>query len=203
MIRATIQDPHLDSLINSLISASIIKGLDIAGFVSEDPQVGQKSVQITRNQNVDLYVIPGTTYTTSDGFNIVVYNKPEKYQQGLLFEQILNDCHHNGYLTLVYNLGKKNAHMLLKLFEKTGLKPTFVEILNSKVYGFQYQQTNSYEVVSSGAESPKELTESRVYSHVPRKDMEEFHIIPEGEGMDFTPNYLQSTGDQNANNILH
>jgi hypothetical protein len=188
-IHMSFDDPNLEATINSFISSAIISGLDIAGFVSEDPRTPFKAVEIARNNNVDLYILPGQIYKTQDGFNIIIYKKPDKYIEGLTLEQILSDANKNNYLTLVYDFGKQKASTLFKLGED-GIRPTFVEIFNGKSYGYLFVATNTYEVVSSGAEKSSELEISKIYSHVPRKDMEEFGVIPAGQGRDYIPGYL-------------
>ena len=191
ILETSIADANLDALLTSFIGSAIIKGLDIAGFVSIDPQVPIKAVQLSRAQNVDLFILPGQIYHTEDEYKTIIYNKPEKYPDGLSLEKILQDCQKNNWPTLVYDLGKQKAGSLLKMGESTGLKPTFVEIFNGKSYGYAYLPTNTYEVVSSAATTPKELEATNIYSHVGRKDMEKLQIIPEKYGEDYVPPYLE------------
>jgi methyltransferase-like protein len=191
VINAEPADTSLPSVISSLISACIIKGLDIVGFVSPYAEIAQQVLNIAKEQNVDLYILTGLIYKTADGFNVIVYNIAQPLPQNLTLEQVLTECQKNNYLSLVYDLGKKTSNMLYKMGEENQLKPTFVEIFSAKTYGYQYIKTNTYEVVSSGAESANELEESNIYTHVPRKDMESFGVIPQGQGVDYVPNYLQ------------
>jgi hypothetical protein len=183
---------NLNSIVSSLISACLIKGLDIAGFVSDNPQTSQVAVNLAREQNVDLYVLPGTSYKTVDGFSVVIYNKPDIYTPGLTIEQVLADCQKNHYISLVYNLGKQTSGKLLKLGEGKDIKATFVEILNAQTAGYQYIPTNTFEVMSSGVETANDIERNNIYSHVSRKDMEERGVIPAGQGTDYVPNYLQN-----------
>ena len=195
VIHLPFDDPNIDSTINSFISSAIISGLDVAGFVSEDPRVTFRAVEMAKNNNVDLYILPGQIYKTQDGFNVIIYNKPDKYPPNIPLKQLLLDTNKNHYLTMVYETGKQKASTLFKLGEE-GIKPTFVEILNEKSYGYLFIPTNTYEVVSSGAEKSSELEISRIYSHIPRKDMETLGVIPEGHGANYTPGYLEPKGPQ-------
>lgn len=182
-------DTNIDAILSAYISSSIIKGLDIAGFVSQNINISNKAVEIAKQQNVDLYILPGQIYETSDGFNMIIYNTPDNIPEGSDLEQIIRYTKQNHLPTLVYNLGKQKSTRVLKL-GKMGFAPTFVEIFNSKSYGYLYIPTNTYEVVSSGAETPSEIEQTNIYSHVPRKDMEKMKIIPENFGINYTPTYL-------------
>lgn len=190
VITSTYDDPNLRAIINSFISSAIISGLDIVGFVNEDPRVSYTAVQIARENNVDVFVLPGQIYSTIDGYDVIIYNSQTKYKPGLDLKNLLINTNKKGYLTLVYDLGKQKASQLQKLGED-GIKPTFVEIFSGKSYGYLYVPTNTYEVVSSGAEKSSELEISKIYSHVPRKDMERLKVIPEGHGENYIPEYLK------------
>lgn len=184
-------DGNRDAVINSFISSAVIKGLDIAGLVSVDLRTPWRAKEIAKTQNIDLFVIPGQIYKTSDGFETIVYNSAEVFQQGLDLSQFLSTANQKQLPTMIYNIGKQKAKTINRL-AKQGIKPTFVEIFSAKSFGYLYVETGCYEVVSSGVNTVHDLEITNIYSHVPRKDMENMHIIDENAGMNYTPSYLQN-----------
>lgn len=190
VINVDINDSNLEASITSIISSSIVKGLDVIGMVSYNPQVPYRAMDISKKQNVDLFIIPGQIYKTIDGFDVIIYNSLEKYPDGMDIKSLLIKTESNGHKTLVYNLGKQKSNILYKLGE-SGIKPTLVEIFSSKSYGYMYVKTNTYEVVSSGAENSSELDKTNIYSHVPRKDLENMNLLPPGQGEEYIPGYLE------------
>lgn len=201
MIDVTFEDSNLEATLLSFISSSIIKGLDIAGFVSDDIRVSLRAVELAATQNVDLYIIPGQNYKTIDKFDIVVFNLKQSIQPGYTVDQVLSLADKNeGCFTLVYNLTKGRAKQLMNL--PSGKTSDFVEIFSGKSYGYSYIETNTYEVISSGAETPGELESNNIYSHIPRKDLEDRGIIPKDFGLNYTPSYLEGQEEQNADTVL-
>jgi hypothetical protein len=187
---------HIDATIISFIASAIVKGLDIGGFVSHDINISNRAVELAKTQDVDLFVLPGQSYATTDEYDMVVYNNQENINPGMSLEQVITTARQNGWLTLVYNLGKQKAHRIFNLSEEKKLAPDFIEIFSAKSYGYLYFPTTTYEVVSSASETPYELEDNNIYTLVPRKDMERKGVIPEGMGEDYEPSYLQDNEEE-------
>ena len=69
----------LSSTIKSILTASIINGLDIIGVLtSNSPSVGWRAVKMASEQKMDIVVIPGQTYICKDNEEIYIYWHQQK-----------------------------------------------------------------------------------------------------------------------------
>lgn len=190
IINNNISDPNLDAVLGSFISSAIIKGLDVVGFTSVDVAVSRRAKTLAEQQGVDLLVLPGQSYQTTDKFDIIIFNHEANINPGSHLEELLQYCNNHNLITLVYNNGKQKSKELIRLNDKTHLKPTLIEIFNAKSPGYLYITTNTFEVVASGVDNQRDFERSNIYSLVQRKDLEQLHIMPENYGIDYTPKYL-------------
>ena len=66
---------YLNSTIKSILTAAIIKGLDIIGILTpKNPSIGWKAVQMAKTQQMDIVVVPGQTYICQEGIELYIYN---------------------------------------------------------------------------------------------------------------------------------
>jgi len=177
--------------IKSIITAAIIKGLDVVGFVSvHGPQLGYKALEIAKNQGVDLYVIPAEEYHTNDKGQLVIYGLKEAMPMNLSTEQAVKHAHKEGGFVMVINVGKRLAQHLNTL-KNTDAAPDAVEIYNGVTGGYQDIEVDYPKFISTGAVSANELEKSNVFTLINRKELEGMGLLPENEGSEYIPGYLK------------
>ena len=181
----------LDSTIKSILTASIIKGLDIVGILTQDtPQIGLRAKQMAIEQQMDLVVVSGQTYKCKDGELLYIYNVSKPIKPNLPLNDLCALVHTMNGFVMIANVGKRQAQLLDKL-QGSNNAPDAVEIFNAKVGGYRDLNIDFPKFVSSGATSAAELENTNVFTLIDRKKAEEMNLIKQGEGLEFTPKYLK------------
>jgi hypothetical protein len=175
----------------SLLNTAIMRGLDVIGVVSpETPEVGWTALQIARKDNLDISVVPGEDYTCSDGTKIIGFLMKQPIPRNLNLEQACEHAHQNDGFVMVYQLSKSETNKINRMLH-TPQCPDAIEIYSAHQGAFQDTAVNLPKFVNSGAVNPSELGTAKSYTSIPRKEFEGLGLIPEGLGIDFTPNYIK------------
>lgn len=182
----------LSSKLKSLLSSSIIKGLDVVGIVSRfGVHVGWLARKIAEENKIDVKVIPGQEYVTSDKYKAVFYNIQKDIPAGKNYMTAANEVKSQGGKILLFDLSKGQAKDLNKV-KGTKLSPDFIEIYNAHTSVFKDLNIEFFEVISSAARSGSELEKIPIYTEIPRKKLIDMGIIGENEGETYIPGYLRS-----------
>jgi hypothetical protein len=202
--KAFADENYLNSTIKSILTAAIIKGLDIIGILTpKNPSIGMKAVQMAKQQQMDLVVVPGQTYICAEGIELYVYNMQQPLKSGLTFAEACRTAHsYNGFV-MASNITKRQVQMLDKL-QGSDSAPDAVEIFNSKIGGYRDFNIDFPKFVSSGATSATDLETTDVFTLLDRKTAEKMRLILPEEGVNFVPKYLKpkSGGLANGKSIL-
>jgi hypothetical protein len=186
----------LNSTIKSILTAAIIKGLDIIGILTaNDPTVGWKAWQMAKTQQMDITVVPGFTYICQDGEELYIYKIRKKLTPRLPLSQACLEAHRLGGYVIASNVSKRQLQALEKL-QGSENAPDAIEIYNAKVGGYRDLGMDFPTFVSSGATSASDLEDSNVFTMIDRKKAEEMKLIAPEEGIDFEPKYLKPKGGQ-------
>jgi hypothetical protein len=182
---------YLNSTIKSLLTASIVKGLDIVGIISEDsPSIGLKALQLAAQNKQDIKVIPGQTYKCADGEMLYVYKLQEAVPKNLTIDKACSFAHERQGFVIAANITKRQAQNLEKL-QGSIYAPDAVEIFNDKTGGFKDLNIDYQKFISSGSTSANELEESKSFTLVERKKLADMGLLGEEEMVDYIPKYLQ------------
>jgi hypothetical protein len=180
----------LYSTIKSLLTASIIKGLDIVGVLSEESSnIGWKAVQMAEEQKMDIKVIPGQTYKCVGKELLYVYKLKHPVPANLTIDKVCEFAHKNGGYVVAANVTKRQVSELEKLQGST-YAPDAVEIFNDKTGGFRDFNIDFLKFISSGSTSANELEISNSFTLMDRRKLAEIGLLAEDEKVDFTPKYL-------------
>ena len=187
-------DPQIqESAITSILSACIIKGLDIVGLVSHgSPKIGQEGIRIAKEQGIDLFVLAGEEYLCTDKFRIIVFNLPGSLPPNMDYATAAKYIHDNNGIFIVIDITKRQAQVLNKTLG-TPQQPDGVEVYNAATGWFMDVDVNQFfEFMGSAAKNAKMLEETNVYTLASRKELEKMGFIPEGFGREYTPKYLEN-----------
>jgi len=188
----------INSALKSMLTSAIIKGLDMVGIVAPNsPQPGWQAIQIAKESGLDIYVAPGEDYVCGDKFHIVVYNLKEPMHLNLPIDKAIKFAHDRGGWVMAINVTKRQGQQLNNL-KGTISAPDAVEIYNDVSGGYMDVDVEYPRFVSSASDSPNVLEKSRTYTLIHRNDMEATGLLPEGEGTEFIPKYLQKNEQQQA-----
>ena len=186
-------EQELSSKLKSLLSSSIIKGLDIIGIVSRfGVQIGGLAKQIAEQNRIDIKVIPGQDYLTIDKYKAVFYNLNQNIAPGKTYAEAIKEVRNQNGKVLLYDLSKGHAKAL-KPAKGTYAEPDFVEIYNAHSSVFKDLNVDFFEVISSAARSGSDLERIPVYTEIPRNKLIELGVINEQEGESYTPGYLRNS----------
>ena len=186
----------LNSTIKSILTAAIIKGLDVIGILTaNDPTVGWKAWQLAQTQQMDITVVPGFTYICKDGEELYIYKIRKKLTPRLPLTQACLEAHRMGGYVIASNVSKRQLQELEKL-QGSDNAPDAIEIYNAKVGGYRDLGIDFPTFVSSGATSASDLEGSNVFTMLDRKKAEQMKLIAPEEGIDFEPKYLKPKGGQ-------
>ena len=188
-----------EDAIRSILSAAVIKGLDVIGIVAHDGlTMGQRAINISANEQLDLWVVAGHEYLCTDKFRIIAYNINQPVPPNLTYQQAAEWVHKNKGLVMIIDLTKRQAQIINKL-KGTSSQPDAVELYNAEVGWFMDIDVHDYyEFMNSAAKSAKMLEDTNVYTLINRKDFEQLGFMPEGEGTDYVPKYLQKSDELEA-----
>ena len=182
---------YLNSTIKSILTAAIIKGLDIIGILTpKNSTIGWKAVQMAKQQQMDIVVVPGQTYICQEGIEIYVYNLQQPLKPNLTFAEACRTAHSFNGFVVASNITKRQVQMLDKL-QGSDSAPDAVEIFNSKIGGYRDLNIDFPKFVSSGATSATDLETTDVFTLLDRKTAEEMNLLRPEEGVDFVPKYLK------------
>lgn len=182
---------EISSRLKSLLSSAIIKGLDIIGVVSRfGVQVGQTAQKIATENAIDIKVIPGQDYVTTDGYKAVFYNIAQDVPPNKSYPEAAKTVKSQNGKILLYDMTKGHARALNKI-TGTEIAPDFIEIYNAHSSVFKDLGIEFFEVVSSAARSGSELEQIPVYTEIPRKTLVDIGLLQEEEGAEYTPGYLR------------
>jgi hypothetical protein len=181
----------LTSSIRSMLSSAIYKGLDIIGIVShEGPYIGQEAQKLVLQEGIDLYVLAGEEYFTSDRIRMIVFHLKDRMPPNLSAEQAIEYSHKNHGFSLIINISKRQLQQLNKL-EGTLSAPDGIEVYDAVSGGFRDVNTDYPNFVGSAAKSSNELDKINVYTLLDRSEAEKIGLLPEHYGEEYTPQYLQ------------
>lgn len=185
-------DDQITPVIKSLLSSAIIKGLDVICIVSKfGIHYGLLATQIAKNSGMDIKVLSGEDYYSSDKFQAVFFNIKQDVPKNLSIEEAIKQTKQQGGKVMIYNCTRSQAKAINK-WKDTALMPDFVEVYNSKYKSFRDLDIDAdYPlVISSASRSGSELEGAPVYTELSRKQLIEIGIMQEEEGVDFLPKYL-------------
>ncbi len=186
----------LNSTIKSILTAAIIKGLDVIGILTaNDPTVGWKAWQMAKAQQMDITVVPGFTYICRDGEELYIYKIRKKLIPKLPLSEACKQAHRLGGFVIASNVSKRQLQSLEKL-QGSESAPDAIEIYNAKVGGYRDLGIDFPTFVSSGATSAVDLENSNVFTLLERKKAEDMKLLAPDEGVDFEPKYLKPKGGQ-------
>lgn len=182
---------YLSSTIKSILTASIIKGLDVIGILTYNtPAIGWKAVQMAKEQQMDIVVIPGEFYTCKDGEQIYIYKLKNPMKKNLSLSEVCNIAHSQDGYVVITNVTKRQVQILDKL-QGSNYAPDAVEIFNAKVGGYKDHNIDYPKFISSGSNSATELENTNVFTLLDRKKAEEMKLLQKDEGIDYVPKYLR------------
>lgn len=184
---------EIESKIKSILSSAIIKGLDMIGIVSRfGIGPGLVAKQQAENSKIDLKVIPGQDYTSTEGFHAVFYNLKQDIPQGLGIQQAILKAKEQGGKVLLYDVHKAHARAAAS-WQSTKYEPDFIEIYNARSKAYKDLDIDYPRLISSAARSASELENIPVYTEVSRKRLVDFGLLGDEEGENYTPGYLEKS----------
>lgn len=176
--------------LKSILSSAIIKGLDVVGIVSKyGVETGNMAKALSEKNHIDVKVIPGQDYKSSDNFTAVFFNIQTNIQPGLDIITAIKQCKQQKGHVMLYNLTKTQNNFIEKSLSGE-LLPDLVEIYNSHSKAYKDLTVTNHKVMSSAARSSNELELSPIYTEIQRKTLEEIGMLAPDEGTEYTPGYL-------------
>jgi hypothetical protein len=180
----------LNSTIKSMLTASIINGLDVIGILSpNDPTVGLLASRMALDQKMDIHVLPGQSYICLDKEELYIYKVVNQLPKNLTIEKACEYAHKQGGFVVVSNV-TKNLGSKISKSQGTIYAPDGVEIFNAKVGGYRDIDIDFPRFINSGATSANDLESTNVFTLVERHKAVEMGLIPKEKGVDYTPKYL-------------
>ena len=181
----------LDSAIKSILTAAIVKGLDVVGVVNKTSSAtGWRAYELCREQNLDLHVIPGQEYVCADKAKIIAYNLQEPLPANLTLDKACHFVHERKGFVMITSVGKRQAQEI-NAMAGTSDAPDAVEIYCAKLGGFQDIDVEYHRFITSGASAGNDLENTNVFTLVSRKEIENMGLLPKGQGSEYTPDYLR------------
>lgn len=195
-------DQVRNQTIKSILSAAIIKGLDVIGIVAHDgPFMGQAAIQIASSEAIDIWVVSGQEYVCSDKIRIIAYNLQKPLVPNMDYKTAAEYIHKNKGLVMVVDLTRRQAQIVNNLVN-TPSAPDAIELYNAAVGWYMDIdiEQSYFQFMNSAAKNAKMLEETNVYTLISRKDIEKLGFIPPGAGKDYVPKYLrrQDVEDEQA-----
>lgn len=189
----------LKSTVKSILTAAIIKGLDVIGVLSaKNPNVGWIAYQMAIDQQMDIAVLPGQVYKCATGEILYVYKMKQQVKPGLDLPKACAFAHKLGGYVIATGLTKKKVAQLDKL-QGSAYAPDAVEIYNQKNGGYRDLNIDFPKFITSASTSANELEQSNAFTLLDRKEAEQLGILAPNQGIDFEPKYLKpKTGVPNA-----
>ena len=193
-------EADLQAKLKSILSSAIIKGLDIIGIVSKfGIQVGNLAKNIAENNKIDIKVIPGQDYTSSDKFKVVFYGLKQNIQPGLPIREAVAQCKKQQGKFMPYDVSRGNAKILAS-WKFSPYEPDFVEIYNAKTKAFIDLDIDYPRVISSAAKSSNQLEQDFLFTNMTRKKLQSLGFIKEDEGLEYAPRYISEHDNKGVKN---
>jgi hypothetical protein len=189
----------IEAKIKSILSSAIIKGLDVIGLVSRfGVEPGMVAKQQAINNKIDLKVIPGQDYVSSEKIKAVFYNIQKNIPPGLGIQDAIKQAKAQGGKVMLYDLSRSTARAIAS-WQSTPYEPDFVEIYNAHSKAYKDLDIDYPRVLSTAARSGSELEDIPVYTEIPRNKLSSYGLLEEEEGENYTPGYLQNVeGEMNG-----
>ena len=100
----------MNSTIKSILTAAIIKGLDVVGILSnKSTNVGWIAYQMAKQQQMDIAVLPGQTYICSTGEELYIYKIKQPIPKNLTLPKACEAAHKMGGFVIFTNLTKQKV----------------------------------------------------------------------------------------------
>ena len=184
------------STIKSLISAAIVKGLDVLGVVSHaGPQIGIQARQLVAQDGLDLFIIPAEEYYSADKVRFIIYNMNEQMPQNMIAEQAIVYAHQKGGWVMAINVSKRQLQNFNKI-KGTTSAPDAIEIYNASSGGYRDIHTEYPTFISSAAKNSRDLDNLNIFTLIEREEIEGMGLLPTDYGKEYTPQYLQKPQPQ-------
>lgn len=182
-----------DAAVRSIMTAAIESGLDLIGLIGADgPAVGWRARQIAEADNLDIWVVPGEEYLCSDKMRYLVFNMQNPLTPGLDSQSAAKEAHANGGFVIATQLSRTQAKQLNELAGRPEGADA-VEIYNAATGSYVDLDIDLPTFISSASKSASDLTNTNVYTLVKRADLEAVGLVPEGEGVDYEPDYMKNS----------
>ena len=186
-------EQDIQAKIKSILTSSIIKGLDMIGLVSVfGIGVGQIGQRLAVENQIDMKVIPGQDYTSADGVHVVFLNIQQDIKPGLNIQQAIVECHKQNGKAMLYDLSRSQARAIAG-WQSTDYAPDMVEIYNAHSKAYKDLDIDYPRFVSTAARSGSELEDLPVFTECPRKHMQDYGFLAQDEGSEYVPGYLRNT----------
>ena len=181
----------LESTIKSILTAAIIKGLDVIGILSKSSSnVGWIAWNMAKQLQMDIAVLPGQTYICTSKEELYIYKLKQPLKPGFDLPKACEAAHKLGGFVIATNLSKQKAIDIDRL-KGSLFAPDAVEIYNEKVGGYQDLNVEIPKFVSSASTSGNDLESSTAFTLLPRREAEKMGLLAPNEGVDFEPKYLK------------
>ena len=109
----------------------------------------------------------------------------------MTYEQLTSHVRNLKGIIVVRDLTKRQSQYVNKI-KGTASAPVAVEIYNAAVGGFSDVEVDYPKFISSAAKSARELQNTNVFTLINRHDLESLGFLPQGEGENYVPDYLQN-----------
>jgi len=187
----------------SICGSAVMKGLDVIGIVSKVSfEPGYICQRLVGEHDYDLHVMAGVEVTSVERIHTVVFDSQTVPRDGEAIDQICQRAHQEGGSVMVIQPSKRNMQHLNDIAGQP-TAPDFIEMFNDMGKGgylhtfIDVEASPEYQlVVSSAAKNPQELDRSVMMTRIPRDLLTEKGILVEGQGVNYTPPYLENVRQQ-------
>ena len=184
--------------VKGILSSAMLQGLDILGIVTTfGPIAGWIAQDIINKDQLDIWVIPGEEYLTSDKFRLLVYMLRDAVPPNMSYQEVVNWAHKNNGLVMVSELTRRQAQQINKTIGSPSA-PDMVEIYNAATGAYQDIDVELPKFVSSASRNATDLENTNVFTLLPRKDAEGLGLLPENHGKGYKPGYLRDDSEEAA-----
>lgn len=182
--------------VKGILTSALLQGLDIIGIVTPfGPIAGWLAQQVVVQDDLDIWVIPGEEYLTSDKYKLFVYMLRDPIPPNLTYVQVSELVKRHRGLIMVSELTRRQAQQINKMIGHSHA-PDLVEIYNAATGAFQDVDVDLPKVVSSASRNATDLETTNVFTLIPRKDAEALGLLPEDHGKNYVPDYLKPNDDE-------
>lgn len=191
------EDNEMKSAINSILIAGIVKSLDVIGIVAHTgPGIGWMATQLVKENNYDIFVVPGQEYLCTDRYRFLVYNIKQPIPPNLPSQQVISWSRQNKGFVMAINLSKRQAQTLNKL-KGTPQGVDAVEIYNPVTGAYRDLDIQYPKFVNSASKNASDLEKAEEYTLLTREELAQMGLMPQEQGLQYTPGYLQRADESN------